>query len=204
MGSSKTFFQPPHSALSQKRDCFVTPPLDAGLELPTSPATSSPRNWKRERIQRATRIFRCLERGRARGKSLAGMLVKHAWRWRGRHFKADPARRIHFRKSTLLRLYYQWVKGGRKPEALALHYRCGNQKITTSQVVELTRLCLPSETRSFSAAYRKLAAPGATASAFRYATPPPLRRAVAKLLAHRRHEQVLLRNVRRFLEGPES
>jgi hypothetical protein len=60
------------------------------------------------------------------------------------------------------------------------------------------------ETASFSAAYRKLDTPGATESAFRYATPAPLRIAVAKLLAHRRHEEVLVRTVRRFLEGPEK
>jgi hypothetical protein len=98
--------------------------------------------------------------------------------------------------------YYRRLPGGRTVEALKNKWRSANQKVSPNQVVELIRLCLASDTRSFSSAYRKLASPGATASAFRYATPLPLRTAVAKLLAHRRHEQVLLRNARRFLEGP--
>jgi hypothetical protein len=67
------------------------------------------------------------------------------------------------------------------------------------QVIELSRFCLAPEIKSFSAAYRKLATPGATESAYRYATPARLRAAVAALLAHRRHEQVLKRVARQIL-----
>jgi hypothetical protein len=67
------------------------------------------------------------------------------------------------------------------------------------QVAELATLCLAPETRSFSEAYRKLVAPGATESAYRYATPVRLRAALAKLLAHRRREQALERAARQLL-----
>ena len=146
-----------------------------------------------------TRIFRCIVIGLARGKRLNKMLVKHAWRWRARHYKTDPSRAIHFRKSTLLRLYYAWRDGGKTPDALALHYWRGNRKASMGQVIELSRFCLAPEIKSFSAAYRKLATPGATESAYRYATPARLRAAVAALLAHRRHEQVLKRVARQIL-----
>jgi hypothetical protein len=173
-------------------------PLAARAESPPARATISA-NWQRERVQRLTRIFRCIDRGLASGKRLNKMLVKHAWRWRARHYKANPAQAIHFRKCTLLRLYYMWRDGGRTPDTLALHYWRGNRKATMGQVIELSRFCLAPETKSFSAAYRKLATPGATESAYRYATPARLRAAVAALLAHRRHEQVLERASRRIL-----
>jgi hypothetical protein len=160
--------------------------------------------WRRERVQRLSRICRCLDRGLAAGKRLRRMVRFHAWRWRGRHFKCDPTRAIHFKASTIRRVYRMWRKGGRTPAALALRYRCGNQKVSTSQVVELSKTCLAPETKSFSQAYRKLKAPGATESAFRYATPAPLRAALAALLAHRRRGQALERDARRILEGLEK
>jgi len=148
---------------------------------------------------RLARICRCLDAGRARGRRLHEMLVNHAWRWKGRCYNADPARPIRFRLSTLQRLYYQWVKGGRLPEALALRYWRGNRKASMGQVTELATLCLAPETRSFSEAYRKLVAPGATESAYRYAMPARLRAALAKLLAQRRREQALKRAARQLL-----
>src|ERR1039458_3380214 len=167
-------------------------------ESPLTRATISS-NWQRERVQRLTRIFRCIDRGLARGKRLNKMLVKHAWRWRARHYKANPAQAIHFRKSTLLRLYYAWRDGGKTPDALALHYWRGNRKASMGQVIELSRFCLAPEIKSFSAAYRKLATPGATESAYRHATPARLRAAVAAVLAHRRHDRALERAARRLL-----
>lgn len=160
--------------------------------------------WQRERVQRLARICRCLDRGHAAGKSLRRMVRFHAWRWRGRHYKVAPLQSIHFKASTILRIYRIWRKGGRTPDTLALHYWRGNRRATVCQVLELSKLCLAPETRSFSAAYRKLEAPGATESAYRYATPAHVRAALAALLAHRRHEQVLERAARQLLEGLEQ
>jgi hypothetical protein len=148
---------------------------------------------------RLARICFCLERGQAAGKRLRKMARLHAWRWRGRHYKASPSQAIHFRASTILRVYRLWRKGGRTPAALALHYWRANRKASMGQVIELSKLCLAPDTKSFSAAYRKLATPGATHWAFRVATPARLRVALAALLAHRRHEQVLERAARRIL-----
>jgi hypothetical protein len=159
--------------------------------------------WQRERVQRLARICRCLERGQAAGKSLRRMVRFHAWRWRGRHYKCDPARAILFKASTILRIYRMWRNGGRKPAALALHYWRGNRKASIGQVVKLSKLCLAPEIRAFSAAYRKLEAPGATESAYRYATPARLRAALAALLAHRRRGQSLDRAARQLLGGLE-
>ena len=145
------------------------------------------------------RICRCMDLGRVQGKPLRKMVRFHAWRWRGRHYKAAPFQPILLKASTIHRLYRMWRKGGRTPAALAFHYWRGNRKASMGQVIELAKLCLASGTKSFSEAYRKLAAPGAVESAYRYATPPRLRVALAELLAHRRHEQVLERDAQRIL-----
>ena len=167
-------------------------------ESPLTRATISS-NWQRERVQRLVRIFHCIVLGSARGKRLHKMLVNHAWRWRGRCYKSDPARAIHFRYGTLLRLYYVWRNGGKTPDALALGYWRGNRRASICQVMEVARLCLAHEAPSFSAAYRALKAPGATEGAYRHAMPARLQAALAALLAHRRHEQVLERSARRLL-----
>jgi hypothetical protein len=146
------------------------------VELPTTRANLYPSRWQRERIQRAARICRCIERGQAGDKrTIHKMLVRFAWVWKDRHYTCDPSRRIRFSYPTLRSLYYAWKNGGGIPAT--------------------------PETKSFSAAYRKLATPGATESAYRHATPGRLRAAVAALLAHRRHEQVLERAARRILVG---
>jgi hypothetical protein len=174
-------------------------PPDEREERISPPAQSiSPKGWQRERVQRLVRICRCLDRGQAAGKRLGKMLTRFTWVWRKRCYKCEPARRIRFR--GLEGIYYPWKNGGRTPAALALHYWRGNRKASLSQVIELSKICLSPGTESFSGAYRKLAAAGATESAYRHATPARLRAAVAALLAHRRREQVLARVARRALK----
>ena len=175
----------------------------AGGSIPPPAQLISTGGWQRERIQRATRICRCIERGQAGGKrTVHKMLVSFAWVWKDRCYSCEPSRRIRFGYGTLRRLYYSWKNGGSTPDALALHYWRGNRKASMGQVLELANLCLLPETKSFSAAYRKLATPGATHWAFRVATPARLRAALAALLAHRRREQVLERVARNLLKEP--
>ena len=177
------------------------PPDNAREEVAPASRATFPKGWQRERVRRLARICRCLERGQAAGKSLRRMVRLHAWRWRGRHYKTAPLRSIHFKASTILRIYRMWRKGGRTPDTLALHYWRGNRRVSTCQVVALSKLCLAPNTQSFSAAYRELKAPGATESAYRYATPARLIVALNKLLANRRHGQSLERPARKLLEG---
>ena len=196
ISASSLLAQPPqkgHRAIVTHAEC-------AGGKHPPARADSSPKGWQRERVQRLARIFRCLDRGLAEGKPLRRMVVAHAWRWRGRHYKTDPSRPIRFGLSTIARLYRNWRKGGRIPAALALRHWSAGRKASTGQVVKLSKRCLAPRTRSFSAAYRHLSAPGATESAYRYATPARLRAALAALLVHRRREQVLERTAKRLLE----
>ena len=93
-----------------------------------------------------------------------------------------------------------WQNGGRTPAALALHYWRGKRKATMAQVTELAELCVTPDAMSFSQAFRALKVPGATESAYRYATPKRLRVALAALLAHRRQGQVLERLARQRLQ----
>ncbi len=93
-----------------------------------------------------------------------------------------------------------WRKGGRTPAALALHYWRGNRKASLGQMFALSELCLSAEARSFSGSFRKLKAPGATESAYRYATPARLRGALAAVLKNRRSGESLQRKARKLLE----
>src|ERR1035441_1255752 len=69
MGRAKSIYQPPNDAQKpQKGHRLASMPLTARAELPTARATSSPKGWQRERIQRAARICRCIARGHAEGK----------------------------------------------------------------------------------------------------------------------------------------
>ena len=175
------------------------PPDEREERIPPPAQLISPKGWQRERLQRLARICRCLDRGQAAGRQLGKMLTRFVWVWRDRHYTCEPARRIRFSYGTLRRLHYTWVNGGSTPDALTLGYSRGNRRASKCQVMELAKLCLARETPSFSAAYRKLKSPGVTESAYRHATPARLRAAVAALLAHRRHEQVLEQAARKLL-----
>jgi len=159
-----------------------------------------PKGWQGEALRMRTRICRCMDQGRAQGKPLRKMVRFHAWRWSGRHYKADPFQPILFKASTILRIFRMWRKGGRTPAALAFHYWGGNRKASMGQVIELSKVLLASETRSFSAACRTLKAPSATHWAYRKAMPPRLKAALAALLAHRRRGHALEPTARKLLE----
>lgn len=165
-----------------------------------SPVVTLPKGWQRERVQRLARICRCIDAGRTSGKRIHEILVWFAWRWKGCFYKCDSARPIRFGYGTLMRCYYAWRSSGGDVVALALRYRCGNQKVSTSKSLKLSKLCLAPEAKSFSAAYRGLIAPGATESAYRYAMLARLRAALAALLANRRRGQALERAARRLLQ----
>lgn len=188
----QTLFRTPRRArLSpQKGHRFVTtPPVQArGDFLPISPrAHFPPRGWQRERVQRLARIFRCVDRGQAAGKRLHEMQVWFAWRWKGRHFKSDPARRIRFGRGTLEHLYRRWKASGGNPAALALNYRAP-VKLRPGLAVEFARACLSSDVRSFTEAHGRLPRPVATWFAYRLSLPPMLRQRVVGLFAARRLE----------------
>jgi hypothetical protein len=207
MGDDTQHFgaQPAPSSGEKPRRKGNNGPLQAPRSLPGEESSpSSGRHFlsctpEGERISRSARICWCIERGRAKGKRLHKMFILHAWRWRARHFTSDPARPIHFSYGTLRGLYYHWRKNGRSPAALALRVRRRNPKVSASGVGQLLKLCLASGTQSYSAAYRKLKAPGETLGAYRYGTPAELRMPFSALLRHRRREAFLVRAAQRRL-----
>ena len=159
--------------------------------------TSTPPKWRLERTRRLCRIFRRVEQRIADGGSLAKAMVWFAARWKHKHYKSDPTRPVRFGKNTLVRLYYQWKAGGRTRESLTPHFRCPRQRIKPDHTQELANLCLEPGVPSFSAAYRRLACPMGTASAYHYAMPPAIRKPLGTLLAGRRNVAALERAARR-------
>ena|ERR1035438_7442928 len=195
---TKRICQPPHEAQApRKGHRLASMPLAARAELPTARATvslkgwprasSPPRGWQREYVYRAARICRCLDCGLANGKRLHEMLVWFTWRWKGRHFKSDPKRRIRLGYGTLKRLYRRWKVSGGNPAALALNYRAP-VKIRPGRALDFARLCINSVVRSWTEAHGRLPRPVATWFAYRLSLPPMLRRRIVGLFAARRLE----------------
>src|ERR1035438_2144549 len=187
MGIHKTIYRPPRGRKPPKGHLrFAPKPPDEREERIPPPAQSiSPRGWKREYVYRAARIFRCMDRGQAGGKRLHEMLVWFTWRWKGRHYKSDPKRRIRLGYGTLKRLYRRWKASGGNPAALALNYRAP-VKVRQGLAVEFARVCISSDVRSFTEAHGRLPRPVATWFAYRLSLPPMLRRRVVGLFAARR------------------
>ena len=197
MGIHKTIYRPPRGRKPPKGHLrFAPKPPDEREERIPPPAQSiSPKGWQRERLQRLARICRCLDRGQAGGKRLHEMLVWFTWRWKGRHYKSDPKRRIRLGYGTLKRLYRRWKASGGNPAALALNYRAP-VKVRPGLAVEFARICVNSDVRSFTEAHGRLPRPVATWFAYRLSLPPMLRRRVVGLFAARRLADCRMRKAR--------
>ena len=135
--------------------------------------------WQRERIQRLCRIFRCVDGRIARGQTMHKALVWFAWRWKNRSYKHAPGQRIHFGYGTLRALYSRWKASGRRPDSLIQHYRVRGQGVGLATVRAQAEAALAPGCQSFRAAFKCLKQPLGSESAYRYATPEPLRRALS-------------------------
>jgi hypothetical protein len=151
--------------------------------LPRVQFSSAP--WQRERVQRLARISRCLDRGCAAGKPLRKMLVRFAWKWNGRRYKGEPARRMRLAKATLRYLYRRWKASGGNPAALALNYRAP-VKVRKGHALDFARVCVNSDVQSFTEAHGRLPRSRATWFAYRLALPAGLRQRVVRLFSARR------------------
>ncbi len=79
--------------------------------------------WQTERANRLHRKFLSVDEAIARGQTFKQAVRHFQWFWRNRTYRSDHARKVHFGFGTLRRLWLQWRKGGRTPEALRLKYR---------------------------------------------------------------------------------
>jgi hypothetical protein len=114
-GGTMTLCRPSSGARSSQKGHHATtlPPAPArGRSSPLPRAHFSSASWQWEYTHRLARIFRCVDRGLADGKSLREMLVWFAWRWKGRHYNSDPSRKIRFGYGTLRRKYREWKAAG--------------------------------------------------------------------------------------------
>ena len=191
---------PPPSAQISPDQTGAVPTPNPAPATRSGAGASACTAWQRERLQRLVRICRCLDRGRANGKRLRKMLTRFAWIWKGRHYKCDPARPIRLTRSTLLRIYRQWKRGGRTPAAIALRYWITSRKLPASQVLAMARRCVAPNARSFAAAWRQAENPLATYGAFWHAMPPRLRKQLAALCAARRRVEYLERQAQRTVD----
>lgn len=195
----KTIYRPPPEAqlLAQKGHRLVSPPpvLARSGSLPPLRLHFTSASWRRERELRVARICRCLDRGCAAGKPLRKMLVRFAWKWNGRRYKGEPARRLRLAKRTLRYLYRRWKASNGNPAALALNYRAP-VKIRQGHALDFARVCVNTPVRSFADAYARLPRPRATVFAYRLALGDKLLRRIVRLFAARRMVEFRARKAR--------
>jgi hypothetical protein len=83
-------------------------------------------DWQSERARRLHRLFSRIE---ADGAPVARTLRNFCSYWHGKIYRTDPARRTRLGYSTVRRLYYLWLRDGRSPQAVALHFHSGIRRI---------------------------------------------------------------------------
>lgn len=149
-------------------------------------AVSFPSPWQTERTRRVHRICGCIERRLARGQTLEQSVAYFVWYHAHSVYHCDPARPFRLSRKTLVRLFYQWKKGGRTPQAIALHYRPARAKLSQPKLSRFVQSCLASGTGSYRAAFTRLKKPAATVSAYQKALPRSARAALTELFAAER------------------
>jgi hypothetical protein len=144
-------------------------------------------------------MFRFMDKGRARGRSLDKSFAAFSRRWNGKSLKCDPKRVFRLAPQTLRREYYRWKASGKITSALLLVYPSVG-KLTHAQVAGVAAKCLEPGILSFSAAFRGFPQPRATESAYRYAVGAPGRELTSRLFAARYLVRRLEKKLRRYVE----
>jgi hypothetical protein len=157
--------------------------------------------WQQERSARLHRIFLRAEARIAQGTKITKAFRMLAW-WHGsrvRYYRCDRSHKMHFTRSTLIREFYRWRKGGRTEAALLLRYRSGKARLPDDQVAAFQRLCLAPGFCSLQAVHAALPDPAGTVSAFRHYLAPRLRSRITRLFAQRRKTLAAEKAARREL-----
>jgi hypothetical protein len=166
----------------------------------STPADYLP-SWQLERARRLHRICRCIEGRVNRGGKLRLAFTWFVWRWDGRPFRCEPARKWKLKKETLRAWYYTWRNNGKNEAAVMLKYRATRPKRERAKVAEFLRICVDSNCDSFWSAHRLLKDNAVTESAYYHALPERISKLVVELFTHRRRVRFAHRRLARAAEG---
>jgi hypothetical protein len=143
-------------------------------------------SWQNERARRVHRICGCIARRRAQGQKLTRAVAYFALYYRARVYRCDPARRFRLTRKTLVRLYYQWIHGGRTLDALLLRYCSGKKKLSAPRLRRFVRASLAPDISSYRLAYLRCGDSRVTSSAYSHALPCDIKKLLRALFAQRR------------------
>jgi len=124
-----------------------TPPLAAVL---------TPR--QREREQRLHRVCLAIELRRKKGASVVPCCKAFSKRWNGKPLRSEPGRLLRLSAKTLIRVYYQWRKGGKSPRSIRLRYGLSHTPtVSSAQLRSFIKILFSKGTRSAAHAYKLFA-----------------------------------------------
>ena len=110
--------------------------------------------WQDERAKILQRTcHRILAREQA-GQSRHKAVGRFSRRWDGKSLKADPARRLRLKTSTLYNLYSKWRQYGQTAEAFHLNFQPGNRRIVAPVLIRFVNFAAERDFKSFKDAWR--------------------------------------------------
>lgn len=125
------------------------------------------------------------------------------WRWDGKPYKANPSKKIRLGYGSVLRIWYQWHRGGSQPEAIIARFGT-NRKLDRKDVLAFARLCLAPDLVSIDKAWKRVANPVGTASAYRHELNPRLRKSLVRLFRLRRQVERETKQAGKILAALEA
>ncbi len=168
------------------------PAKAAGAVSDPAPAALFRSAWELERARRAHLICLCIERRQANGKSLKEAIYWPSYAWRSQFFRCDSSRPIRLSRSTLIRLYYQWRRGGKCLAALSLGYP-PRLRLPAATLTKIVERVLASKAKDLRAAWRDTPDCPAGYSALLSALGLEARKAIKALILARRRAAYLER-----------
>lgn len=124
-----------------------------------------------ERADRLQRKFLSADKSLAAGRPLKKVFGEYSWYWRQRNYHSDSTRKVRFGYSTLVTLYYQWIKAGRCKECLYRRWRSVTPRIVSQAfLLEFVKFCAVPRTLWLLATWKKFNAGRKTPPPVTYST----------------------------------
>lgn len=109
-----------------------------------------------ERADRLHRKFTSAEKSLAAGSPLKKVFGHFSWYWRQRTYHCARTRKVRFGYSTLVTLYYRWIKAGRSKEFLYRRWCSVTPRIVSRALLfEFVNFCSATMTLSLLATWNK-------------------------------------------------
>ena len=110
--------------------------------------------WQRQRAKRLHRIFLTAEKRVAKGVTL---WKAFEWtNWISRRENYQDGKRVRLRRGTLYREFTRWKNGGRRPEAVTLHFASARTTVPPALALRFLRGCFTVGVTNCHAAWRAM------------------------------------------------